>query len=1557
MRKAVIIILILSVSLLYVGQYGGTNNNQTSMLAGQDNGSRPVVDNVVMGKSVQKSTYPWIDSRFKYRKEINVTERAGRDINYFPVEFFVRFDPPAYFDSQASHSIRVFDYSGNEVPIQIYNITWYDYANRLISAATIAMYVSLSAGSTSTYHIYWTDEPTSSVSYDPVVNFVQTSTGYIFSTSMYEVETKDDFGGKIYRISLGGIDIIHSSQDEYMDKSAHFSPIYNPTYSDATIGSTQVLALNGHYQAGISDNANHGEPELSIAGPVFLEYNVTDIAIIQSGYTIAYADITYRFYKDFFIVRERIRFPSSAGGEFWIGGWHVDQDDESSNGQFDRIYMDAASTNGYTYPYNLSYIESTDDADAAQLGNMWTRFYVFNTTKYFGLGYVYLGHSSSGVTINSYDSYWINEGSSNDWTYFFSDSGSLDSDGGDSFYFYIMAGRKVEVVFDFHINDPYGWLDDANIYVAIYDPSGNVVPGQEYYSGEPAPEDGRVIFDFDASSTGWYHLAFDYDSADDLGWNDDRMSWSSYMVYLTSDYSYIFDDYFVWGNRLDLDASAGANLELDYAMIPWYSYGESWYDLLADVIENPPEVSISGVVEQYYSEVTIYVKDKDRKPIADAYVCLNGTSGAGFYEGYTNDQGYIRFIVVRDTYDCVVNVTSNGLKYLNSTYLYISTDYSLDKAVSHVFIMDIVKLSIRFVAADNVTTIQGAKIVLSNASYGTINITSDLEGAATIYLRPAVWRVYHLEYAYVGSYYDNFSIKDAITGDYIIDTSGAPVKNVSEALIRIDNGQSWVLIDHMAKDVKPTSKFEIYNGSPAQTVVWGETLEWLIKWVDQYGKYVDLREGNESEGDYFMWELRFADNDSPVYIGGRRIYQYYVPSNVSMCLSYTSYGPVYAIRINTSILRADITYYVVVDGIINFLQKPQQIYLFLSVDSVPTVCSLDAPSEVYWNETLDIKLRIWDSEGNPLSGADTELEILDYYQAVIYSSEIPEVGEGVYEVSIICDFQPGKYTIRVSYYKQNYATGYVPTRDVSILVRPTSFQLVRVDPAPIEFSLGYNKMYWGNYIVMYAFKYSDDVSLSTIRNVSAIANIYKITPNGSVLLSSLEAIYNTSTDEYRFYINISDLSIGTYSLVIEFSKTNYESQRSEITLAIVERPTTIKRLVSDYVIGYYGKLTTVRFYLEDSLTEEPVPLSSSDISVRVRDISSGVAVDVSVVLYNNGTCVIYYPTTLPPSKYNTTIHIRKPNYEAGFDKFIVEIKERPTYVDASSKFMEVIWGDYAEFHFWYIDTLAGQLIDDATTSAQIFDSRGREIFRTALIAVYLHGSRMYILKFNTNILRSGETYDILVTFSKTNYEALELTVKLHVDPIKVEAEYDDSIRVLKNPITNEAKARITIRLYDASPGHEKKEYKAEKATYVLLSHTGERISEGKLGYSNGSYYLEMDLSGVPVGTYLLEVSFDMCNATLANETNRLIIKISLDYWGGTIEIMGRRYPTVLVVPSLVLMFLSTGVATYYVWVRIHIPWEVKYINWLLKQLRKGVTEFETIDRDTEIGEIAKELLT
>ena len=1503
-------------------------------------------------KPIVKARAVWADPTFEYRRAITITETAGVTLppESFPIEIYVTFDPPAYFESQTSHSIRL--YRGlTEIPIQIYNVSWYDYSQKLIKGATIAFYADLQASTSTTYYLYWSDKPTTQVSYPKCVSYTLLSTGYVFSTDMYDVETKNDLGGKIYRISMGGIDIIHGS-DDYMDKSAHFTPIYNPIYSDATIGSAPVLALNGHYMGGISDNSNHQQPQITIAGPIFVEYKVEDVALMQGDTTIAYADITYRFYKYFFVVKEEIKFASSISGEIWIGGWHVDQDDGDGAGVFDFVYMDTDSINGYSYPYNMSYVESQDYADVAYSSStgsktIWTRFYVFNSTWRFGLGYLLMSHNAYQVNITDMDSYWINEGSSNDWTIPFSASGSLDTDGSDSWSFYVMAGRRVYVSYHFTIADRFGIADDANIDVWIEDPNGNVVPGQYYSSGEPAPEEATISFDFVASITGWYRLVFDYDSADDFGFNDDRMWWDSYMLYLTSNSYFIYDDYLLWSNRIQLTASTDSMISEKYSIIPWYNESSDWYNLIASEISNPPQKSISSIVEQYYSFVTIKVLDKDHKPIPNANVYLDGVND---YNGSTDSNGEVTFKVERDYYVVNVNLTSKNLTYTNTTTLSISQDFSLDKHVNYTFVMDVVKLSVKFVAADNVTILQGAKLVLSHSLYGNVSLTSDLEGRDSVYLRPATWWVGKLEAAYPGTLYDNFTILDALTEDPI-------VQNVKETTIDVLRYHSWVLIDHMANETKPSSKFEIYYGSPAQSVQWGTTLTWLIKWVDQFGSELDLSiDGNETT-DFFSWEVRDSSTDEVVTLSdGSRLRYYYTPSNVSACMDYSNDIPLYKISLNTSLLSADKTYYIVVDGYINIRQKPPMMYLFFDVDSIPTVNTLDAPTQVYWNETLDVTFYIWDSSGNPLSGANVELTLYDESMSVINQTMMPETQVGVYTLTLKCSFPPGHYYLQISYSKPNYASGYVPTKDIFVLSRPTALRLTGFSPMPIASSSEFVKVYWGNYTLRLSFEYLDSLRLTSVLESSIDAKVYRITPQGNVLMYSPTFIYNATSQTYDAELNISNMDVGVYALSVEFSKINYESQKTSITVIVEKRPTNIV-LGSDYITSYYGEPTSATFYLEDLLSRRPVTLSNNDVSVRVRDLTRGTTVDALVTILSNGTCTIYYPSNLMPSKYVTKIQISKPNYQEISKELYLEVKERPTYIASNRRSVSVVWGDEVLVYFWYIDMINGSPIYAENMSVKIIGKSNFVIPIAVSLQLSLYqGSIAYVLRFNSSLLRSGETYDVYVWFDRRYYEEKSLVIKLTVNPIALKIYYSEEVTVYKNPIDSSGKLYYSFELRDVSEGHNEKPFRADEVRYELLG--GYKVlASGTANYSDGRYSFNIDVTKLEVGSYRLRIYIVAGNATITNAKGGIVnVLVKVDYFGGSVELFGRKMPVLVVVPSLVGVFLALGGGIYYLWIYVHIPWEVKYLNRLIKLVKGGYKEFEPVDRTEDINKIALELM-
>lgn len=1518
-------------------------------------------------KPIVKARAVWADPTFEYRRAITITETAGVTLppESFPIEIYVTFDPPAYFESQTSHSIRLYK-ELMEVPIQIYNISWYDYSQKLIRSATIAFYCDPQASQSTIYYLYWSDEPTSSVSYNPYVSYLIRSTGYVFTTDMYEVETRDDLGGKIYRISFGGLDIIHGN-DEYMDKSAHFSPIFDPVYSIAKVNNASDLALNGHYMGYITDTSSHDSPIITIAGPIFVEYQVKNIALQQEGTVIGYADVTYRFYRYFFIVQEKIRFAGSVSGELWMSGWHVDQDDSQGTGVFDIVYMDTGSINGYTYPYILQDVEAVDDADVSYDSNSgqtttWTKFYVFNSTWRFGLGYLYLNSDFYQVSISSVDSYWINEGSSDDWTYKTYGYGSTDNPAEFDWYFYVIAGRKVVLDYYFYIGNPSGiWpFEDASMQLTIYDPNGNPVTLYDLYGnqigttwywewpgGEPYQEEDYFVFN--AQITGYYRLHIIYDDAEDG--SADNMYWEATYYYLTSSNQFIFDDYLLWGYRIKISAIQGGYVDLNYSIIPWENNSESWYMDISSELQTPPLVDISDVVEQYHSYVTIKVIDKDHNPIPGVYVNLNGTYD---YSGYTNNTGEITFKVERDFYVVNVNFTSGNFTYENITYLSIDTsNYSADKFVNYTFIMDVVKLVLKFVAADNVTTIQGAKLVLSNPSYGNATLESNLEGYATIYIRPETWWIGHLEAAYPGFKYDNFTLKDSLTGDTIAENVDGE-KGIEIDMLRYHN---LIIVDLLMKKVKPTSKFEIYYGSPAQSVQWSSTLSWLIKWVDQFDSALDLSvDGNETT-DYFMWELRYASTDEIVISNdGTPVKYYYTPSNVSLCIDYSNGVPLYKISLNTSILQADKTYYIVIDGYINIRQKPPQLYLFFDVNSIPTVNTLDVSTEVYWNETLDVKFYIWDSDGNPLSGAYVELTLYDEYMNIVNKTRMPESQTGVYTLMLKCSFPPGHYYLYISYSKPNYSPGYVPTKDIFVLNRPTTLRTVGIEPTPIESSEDLVKVYWGDYTLCLSFEYLDLLKLTSILDSSISAKVYKIIPQGNVLMYSPTLIYNAASQTYDAELNISSMDVGVYALSVEFSKINYESQKTSITVIVEKRPTNIV-LGSDYITSYYGEPTSATFYLEDLLSRRPVTLSNNDVSVRVRDLTRGTTVDALVTILSNGTCVIYYPSNLMPSKYVTKIQISKPNYQEISKELYLEVKERPTYIASNRRSVSVVWGDEVLVYFWYIDMINGSPIYAENISVKIIGKSNLVIPIAVSLQLSLYqGSIAYVLRFNSSLLKAGETYDVYVWFDRRYYEEKSLVIKLTVNPIALKIYYSEEVAVYKNPIDSSGKLSYSFELHDVSEGHNEKPFRADEVRYELLG--GYKVlASGTANYSDGRYSFNIDVTKLEVGSYRLRIYIVAGNATITNAKGGIVnVLVKVDYFGGSVELFGRKMPVLVVVPSLVGVFLALGGGIYYLWIYVHIPWEVKYLSRLIKLVKGGYKEFEPVDRTEDINKIALELM-
>ena len=114
---------------------------------------------------------PWWNVSYHYRRHVNLTDTNSTPRVDVPMHIWVPFDNNTCY----KNSIRVVDSNNVEVPSQPYNFTYWEDPDYL-KGTTVFWYANVSADSTATYWIYYSDDNCiETTSYEAVVWFARTT--------------------------------------------------------------------------------------------------------------------------------------------------------------------------------------------------------------------------------------------------------------------------------------------------------------------------------------------------------------------------------------------------------------------------------------------------------------------------------------------------------------------------------------------------------------------------------------------------------------------------------------------------------------------------------------------------------------------------------------------------------------------------------------------------------------------------------------------------------------------------------------------------------------------------------------------------------------------------------------------------------------------------------------------------------------------------------------------------------------------------------------------------------------------------------------------------------------------------------------------------------------------------------------------------------------------------------------------------------------------------------------------------------------------------------------
>ena len=500
----------------------------------------------------------------------------------------------------------------------------------------------------------------------------------------------------------------------------------------------------------------------------------------------------------------------------------------------------------------------------------------------------------------------------------------------------------------------------------------------------------------------------------------------------------------------------------------------------------------------------------------------------------------------------------------------------------------------------------------------------------------------------------------------------------------------------------------------------------------------------------------------------------------------------------------------------------------LTVENAPTdyVYSAYTTVEFYDNFTVIVQYRRIDPHriNDYVSGAT-----ITYYVANATTGEkvYPSVG-----VLYGSEYAPGKYNITFNAsllgsegnYKIyiNITKTYYEKKEFSFLFQVIEVQ-TRATPTVEEISIEYGE----EVVVKVYYKTLDDVPIPNAYatlNISGISFVYNVKYNHT------EGYY-----VFNFSSNQSGFSIGTYSMVISFEKSHYESAMCVITLNILPISTKLVPNSFEYRVYYGENITMMIFYA----TMENVPIENANFTIEIPGVAS-FSYDWD---YNrtSGWYVFIIPSNQSAfniGAYVVNIEFNKTHYSPQSISVKLVIEEIPTRIVPSTTEIVVYYGENVSFYVTY-ETLDGASIIDANVNLEIVD------YASIPYIIYYNDSlNAYVFTFNTTEAGLAEGYyTIRVTALKTYYEPQEITIELTIKPIGTLVLYVDTYTMyvdenLTIPITYYDEVN-DVYIGDAN------------LNYEVRNLSGVTMMSGSIISENGTYIIYIEAMELPPGTYLI----------------------------------------------------------------------------------------------------------
>jgi len=468
--------------------------------------------------------------------------------------------------------------------------------------------------------------------------------------------------------------------------------------------------------------------------------------------------------------------------------------------------------------------------------------------------------------------------------------------------------------------------------------------------------------------------------------------------------------------------------------------------------------------------------------------------------------------------------------------------------------------------------------------------------------------------------------------------------------------------------------------------------------------------------------------------------------------------------------------------------------------------------------------------------------------------------------------------------------------------------------------------------------------------------------NNIIILKTKMTEYDETVGVYYAIISLDERFIPRkeYIIMITASKSGYESPPPQnITLRVLESRAAlmlssmnmyvywqdIANITAKYIALEPNRSLIHNAYVNATLiylaTNEKVELPNL---ISIRETNVGYEILVNTRLLNE------------PGDYLLKITADKEFYEKQEAEAIIRVIKRETFPIVSSTDIDLIWGNVSKITITLLDL-------ENRTPMTCFDWN-IEVIKNGEVTEEKFGLYMkveddnYVLLINTVEMEVAE-YKLLINFTHKIYKPTLITIRITVKRVVIQLVLKAPDKILKDPFLGYAETNIQIEARNLLLGGKPIENAYIEILIVTL--TGDVVSKILTKYVDGVYEARIIWTGIEPDMYRLVANF------IAFKVNETLIPVELraniigekektilvDYWGGTIQIAGKKISIVGFSLLLTFIFSVLAIVLKKLLYILRYPPEAREILAIIKALKKGEIPEIVIDRTAQINELVR----